>query len=160
MTKTITRSVTRSRNANNNGARSRALSVVAGHVFKSPVSRNRPRNAITAAAIRRLMLAIPALYREYRPLFRSAQGVPIPRHVINFIGRSNVGLRFQRILRNARIVNRHRDGGVTFVLPPTSQYAGRYRLHPNGHVTGNRAHQITAGQGGFLITNVTRNNNR
>ena len=155
---TTTRAGTRSRNANNNATRSRALSAVAGHVYNGRVSRNRPRNAMTAAAIRRLIFSIPALYREYRPLFRPTQGVVIPRRVINFIGRSNVGLRFQRILRNAIIVHRYRDGGVTFRLPQSSQYAGTYRLHPNGHITGNRAHQITAGEGGFRITNVTRNN--
>ena len=157
MTKTTTRSVARRRNANNNGTRSRALSVVAAHVFKSPVSRNRPRNAMTAAAIHRLILANPVLYRQYRNTLRAAAP---SRPLANFIPRSNIGQRFQRILRNARIVNRHRDGGVTFVLPPTSQYAGRYRLHPNGHITGNRAGRITVGEGGFMITNVTRNNNR
>ena len=154
---TTTRSVTR-RNQNNNGTRTRALSVVASHVYNSPVSRSHIRNGMTAASIHRLILAIPALYRQHRSMVRApSAGAAIPRQLFNFVVRSDAGRRFHRILRNARIVNRHRNGGVTFVLPPTSQYAGRYRLHPNGHVTGNGANYITGGRGGLVITNITHN---
>lgn len=146
-----TRATTRSAAANrNNGYR--ALSVVASRVVHSPVSRHRPRNAMTAASIRRLILAHPALYRQYRPLLR-AEPMP-PTRMINFLIRTNIGRRFQRIFHNARIVNRHRDGGVTFNLPATSRYAGRYRLHPNGSITGTRAGQITGPNRGFMITNI------
>jgi hypothetical protein len=142
---------TRSAAANrNNGYR--ALSVVTSRVVNSPVSQHRPRNAMTAASIRRLILAHPALYRQYRPLLRAEA---LSTRVMNFITRTNIGRRFQHIFRNAQIVTRHRDGSVTFILLPAT-YAGRYRLHPNGSITGNRAGRITGQNRGFMVANITR----
>jgi hypothetical protein len=133
------------------------LSVVTARVLTgSPLSRNGPRNAMTVASIRRLVLAHPNLYRQYGHIFRALRPSP---HVINLHSRSNVGRRFQAILRHARITTRHRDRSVSFHLPNLPRYgvpAGIYRLHPNGSIAGpgGFAARFTAGQRGFMLANI------
>jgi hypothetical protein len=133
------------------------LSIVTERVLSgSPVSRNRTRNAITVASIRRLILSNANLYRQYGHIFRALH--PSPR-VINLHARSNIGRRFQTILRHARITTRHRDRSVSFHLPNLPRYgvpAGIYRLHPNGSIAGpgGFAARFTAGQRGFMLANV------
>jgi hypothetical protein len=108
---------------------------------------------MTAAHIRQLIFAHPVLFRQY---FKRTLPTRTPsRAMINFWFRANTGERFRRILKNAQIQTRHRDGSVTFVLPRTSGFQGTYRLHRNGQITGNYG-RIAGGQGGFMITNVSK----
>lgn len=136
------------------------LSVVVSRVLTgSPLTRNRlrsPRNAMTVASIRRLILSHPNLYRQYGPIFRALHPPP---HVINLHARSNIGRRFQSILRHAQIITRHRDRSVSFHLPAIPRYgvpAGIYRLRPNGAIAGPNGFtaRFTAGQRGFMLANV------
>ena len=109
--------------------------IVAQHVMSSPVSRNRASNATAAHGVRQLMYAIPGLFRTYHPTIEA-----------NFMARANMGQRFARIFRNAQVVTRHRNGSVTFRIPRNQRFSGTYTWHRNGYLTGNHAHQITAGQ--------------
>jgi hypothetical protein len=149
-----TRSSTRAATSNNTR---KPLNIVAQHVLiGTPVSRHLPRNAMTVTSIRRLILAHPGLYRQYGPMFRANN--PPPR-VLNLHWKTNVGRRFQTILRNARIVTRHRDRSVSFRIPASPQYgvpAGVYRLHPNGYILGPNgfAARFTGGNRGFMLANI------
>jgi hypothetical protein len=137
------------------------LSVVAARVLSgTPVSRNRPRNAMTVASIRRLIVAHPNLYRQYGHIFRANN--PSPR-VINLHRKTNIGKYFHSILRNARIKTYHRDGSITFKLvgPPERRRgvpAGNYKLHPSGHITGPGGFvaRFTGGNRGFMLANINR----
>lgn len=123
----MTRSGTRTNN-------SEVARIVAQHVMTSPVSRVRGVNTSAAHSIRRLVFAIPSLWRIHRHTFTP-----------NFWFRANTGQRFARIFRNAQVVTRHRNGNVTFRIPRGHNFAGTYTWHRNGHLTGNRAQQITGG---------------